>query len=66
MAFKPNRKFKKQYDKLFKKDAIEANMFLLLCELANEKGQVRLGPKPDEELSELMAARFQDPEAYQL
>ena len=66
MAFKHNRKFKKQYDKLFREDPIRANLFLLLAELADEKGQVKLGPKPDEELSELMAARFEDPEEYAL
>ena len=66
MTFKHHRKFKKQYDKLFREDPIGANLFLLLAELANEKGQVILGPKPDEELSELMAARFEDPEGYQL
>jgi len=66
MTFRPNKRFKKDYDKLFRKDPIGANLFLLLAELANEKGQVRLGPNPDEELSELMAARFEDPEAYQL
>ena len=66
MPFKPNKRFKKDYDKLFHEDPIGANLFLLLAELANEKGQVKLGPKPDEELSELMVARFQDPEEYQL
>ena len=38
-------------------------MMLLLCELADEKGLV----KTDEaELARLMAARFDDPRAYQL
>jgi hypothetical protein len=64
MAFKPNRKFKRDYDRLFKKDPIEANTLLLLCELANDKGEVCI--KDYTEISELMAARFNDPEEYAL
>jgi hypothetical protein len=63
MAFKPNRKFRKDYDRLFKQDPLGANTFLLLCELADEKGQVQTSP---EELCKLMAARFNDPEEYSL
>ena len=40
-----------------------ANMFLLLCELADDKGQVKT---TEEEIAELMAARFNDPEEYAL
>jgi hypothetical protein len=59
----PNRKFKRDYDRLFRKDPPAANVFLLLCELADERGQV----KTDEaELARLMAARFENPRAYQL
>jgi hypothetical protein len=58
MSFKPNRKFKRKYDKLYKTDPLAANTFLLLCELANEKGQVKTDP---EELAKLLAARFNDP-----
>ena len=58
MNFKATRKFKKKYNKLFKKDPLAANTFLLLCELANEKGQVETDP---EELLNLLAARFNDP-----
>lgn len=61
MNFKPNRKFKKKYDKIFKKDPQAANLWLLLCELANKQGQVETN---EEELAELMAARFNDPEEY--
>lgn len=64
MAFRPNKKFKRDYERLFKKDPLAANMFLLLCELANNKGQVVV--KDDRELAELMAVRFEDPESYQL
>jgi hypothetical protein len=61
MAFKPNRKFRKDYDRLFKKDPLGANTFLLLCELADEKGQVSTNPQ---ELADLITARFEDPEEY--
>jgi len=70
MTFKPNRKFKKKYDKLFKRDPLAANTFLLLCELANEKGQVRLAETSEgevgEEVQKLLIARFNDPEEYAL
>lgn len=62
-TFTPNRKFKCRYDRLFKKDPLGANTFLLLCELADEKGQVEMDP---EELARLMAARFEDPRRYAL
>ena len=63
MPFKPNRKFKKDYDRLFKQDPMGANMFLLICELADEKGQVVTN---EQEIAELMAARFEDPREYAL
>lgn len=63
MSFKPNRKFKRDYDKLFKKDPLAANTFLLICELANEKGQVITN---EQEIADLMAIRFNDPEEYAL
>jgi len=63
MAFKPNRKFKRKYDKLFKKDPLAANTFLLICELADEKGQVVTDEK---EIADLMAVRFEDPRRYAL
>jgi hypothetical protein len=66
MSFTPGRKFKRHYDRLFKKDPAAANAFLLLAELADEKGQVRLGPCPEAEIQQLMAARFDDCRAYQL
>lgn len=65
--FRPNRKFRHRYDLLFRRDPLGANMHLLLCELANERGEVRLdGPLPEMELHRLMVARFSDPRAYQL
>jgi len=70
MTFKPNRKFKKEYDKIFKRDPLAANTFLLLCELANEKGQVRLAGTSEgevgEEVQKLLIARFNDPKEYAL
>jgi hypothetical protein len=63
MTFKKNRRFKKKYDWLYKKDPMGANMFLLLCELADEKGQVMTS---EAEISELMPIRFNDPEEYAL
>jgi hypothetical protein len=61
--FTPNRNFRRDYDKIFKKNPESANLYLLLCEIADEKGQVRTS---EEELALLMAARFEDPRAYQL
>ncbi len=63
IAFRPNRKFKKRYDRIFRKDPVAANLLLMLAELANEKGQVKTDP---EELAQLMAARFTDPNEYAL
>jgi len=63
MTFKPNKKFKRKYKKLFKKDPEAANLFLLLCELADERGQVETN---EEELAELIAVRFEYPGKYQL
>jgi len=63
MAFKPNRKFKRQYDRIFRRDPAAANLFLLLAEQADEKGQVKTDEK---QLAELMAARFDDFKEYQL
>ncbi len=62
-TFKPNRVFKQKYDRLFREDPVGANVFLLVCELADGNGQVETDP---EELAVLMAARFKDPEEYAL
>jgi len=61
--FTPNRKFKRDYDRLFRKNPAAANVFLLLAELADEKGQV---VTDERELQGLMAVRFEDPRAYSL
>jgi len=67
MSFTLNRHFRRDYDRLYRKDPAAANVFLLLCELADEKGQVRFESScPETEIQRLMAARFNDPKAYQL
>ncbi|MFH1147469.1 MAG: hypothetical protein V1736_07155 [Pseudomonadota bacterium] len=67
--FKPNRKFRKDYNRLFKRDPLAANTLLLLCELANDRGEVLLPADPEEQaqqIRDLMAARFEDPRARQI
>ena len=61
--FTPSRRFRRDYDRLLKKDPMAANLFLLLAELADEQGQVKTDEK---ELARLMAARFDDPRSCQL
>lgn len=63
MIFEPNKKFKKQYNRIFRTDPEAANLFLLICEIADKNGQVATDP---EELAVLMAARFEDPREYAL
>lgn len=63
MSFQPDRKFKCQYDRIFQRNPEATNLFLLLAEIADEKGQVETDPK---ELADLMAARFNDLKAYAL
>jgi len=60
---KPNREFRRDYDRLFKMDPEVANFFLLLCELADDRGQIATD---DRELSDLFAARFADAGKYSL
>lgn len=61
IGFKPNRRLRRVYKRLFKQDPQAANLFLLLCELSNENGQVEADSG---ELAELMAARFKNPRSY--
>ena len=63
MSFSPNRLFRQEYNRLFKMDPFGANLFILLAELADWKGQVKTSP---EELQKLMAARFPDLAEYAL
>lgn len=68
MTFTANKTFKKDYNKEFKRDPIAANLFLLLCELANDRGEIHFSPNenPAKILNKLMSIRFEDPKAYQL
>jgi len=61
MAFKPNRSFKRKYDRIFKRDPVAANLFLLLAEMADEKGRVVTN---EVEIAPLMEVRFKDPTQY--
>ena len=63
MIFRPNKKFKKDYDKIFKENPRTANLYLLICELADERGQVKTN---EQELADLMMVRFNDPWEYAL
>jgi hypothetical protein len=67
--FSPNRKFKRKYRQIFKKDPLAANIFLLLCELAGPEGKVNLPNEPgaaEKELQALLVARFEDPRGWNL
>lgn len=65
--FTHSRRFRREYDRLFRKDPAGANVFLLLAELADARGETRFNsPDPSAEIADLMAARFTDPKAYQL
>jgi hypothetical protein len=61
--FQPTKQFKIKYNLLFQKDPAAANLFLLLTELADQKGQVTTDEK---ELAVLIAQRFDDPRRYSL
>ena len=63
MLRKPNRRLKRDYDRIFRKSPEAANLFLLLCELADERGQVQIN---EAEITALMRARFDDPREYAL
>ena len=58
-----NKRIKREYDKIFRTDPLAANLFLLLAEIADEKGKVQT---TEAELADLMAARFEDPKEYAL
>jgi len=64
--FKPSRRFRRDYDRLFRRDPLAANVFLLLSELADERGRVHFDGQPEAEIAVILAARFEDPRAYQL
>jgi len=66
MTFTPNRRFKRDYDRLFQKNPVAANLLLLLSELSDEQGRVYFSSMPEVEIQKLLLARFDDPMAYQL
>lgn len=61
MAFKPNQRFKRKYERIFRQHPEAANLFLLLAELADTNGQV---VTDERELTRLFAARFNRPDEY--
>lgn len=63
MRTKFDKRFKQDYDRIFRKNPESANLFLLLSELAGKKGKVLTD---EAELARLMAKRFQNPRTYQL
>jgi len=66
-TFAPSRRFRRDYDRLFRKDPAAANVFLLLAELADEHGEVQFkSSDPAAEIAKLMAVRFEDPRSYSL
>jgi hypothetical protein len=65
--FTPNRRFRRAYNRLFRKNPVGANIFFMLAELANEHGEIRLeAPSPEIEIQRLLAARFDDPRVHQM
>lgn len=63
---KLNRKARRKYNKLFRKDPITANLWLLLLELSSKGVVVFENENREENLQRLMAARFNDPGEYAL
>ena len=64
-----NKKFKQDYDKIFKEDPLIANTMLLFMDLADGNGRFELPANEDEaatEINMLLFARFENPEEYQL
>jgi len=62
-----NRAFRRGYNHFFRNNPAAANVLLLLAELANKKGEVIFETaSPESEVHRLLAARFDDPNAYQL
>ncbi len=58
-----NPEFVKDYNEIFKESPLAANIYLLICEMADNNGQVTMS---DDELTAAVNARFIDPDAYQL
>lgn len=63
MKFQASKKLKKHYNRIFRENPEAANLFLLLCELANTKGRVITD---EGDLACLMDKRFKNPKEYAL
>lgn len=63
MTFRQNKRVRKDYNRIFRKNPEAANLFLLLCELSYKEGRVITD---ESELARLMAKRFSDPAKYAL
>lgn len=61
--FKPNRAFKQDYDKIYRKNPLAANLYLLFCEMADSNREVRV---TEQELIELMPECFKNVREYAL
>jgi hypothetical protein len=69
MPFMGNKEFRKKYQKIFKKDPLAANIFLLLCELSGPEGKLLLPldrAAIDKEIESLLFSRFEDPWGWQI
>jgi len=62
-----NKKFRNNYDKIFKLDPVAANILLLLAELSDKNGQIRFDRETmPTDIDGLLSARFIDCSAYNL
>ena len=59
---KSERRLRRQYDCLYRMKPIAANLFLLLVKFGNDQQTHHVNT--DEELMDLMTAKFGDPAAY--
>lgn len=64
-----NKAFKKEYDKIFNHDPLAANIFLMLVDMADEKGEIYFEGSEDQmndQINILVNGRFNDVFEYQL
>jgi hypothetical protein len=64
--FTPNKTFRQQYDRTYRKYPVMANVMLIMMELANATGGSIFETFPDKEVSRFIVSRFENPRAYQL
>lgn len=62
--FQSNRAFRRDYEKLFRRNPLAANLLLLFAEQADDRGMVNF--KNYSELVKRMAERFENPGGRQL